>query len=83
MVCNAHYRNECITCIGEISIMLDRHEDVRAMVDMLTIAQVRHKIEVEYGLPLWYMPPTGTSLEDWHRDQLFETILEHDAMGDR
>ena len=83
MVCNAYYRNECITCIGEISIMLDRHEDVRAMVDMLTIAQVRHKIQIEYGLPLWNTVPTGMNIEDLHRDQLFETILEHDAMGDR
>ena len=63
--------------------MLDRHEDVRAMVDMLTIAQVRHQIEFDYGVPLWSMNTEASSIEEVHRDQLFELILESDAMGER
>ena len=63
--------------------MMNRHEDIRAMVDDLTIAQVRHSIEFDYGVPLWSMNSEASSIEEVHRDQLFELILEHDAMGNR
>ena len=60
---------------------MDRYGDLRAIVNDLTIAQVRHKISVEYGHPLWCNSnrPNGTSLDEWHREQLVSLYAEEDA----
>ena len=57
---------------------MDRYGDLWAMVNQLTIAQVRHKIIHEYGCDLWEMVE-GNSLEGLHREQLVSLYAEEDA----
>ena len=57
---------------------MDRYADLWAMVNDMTIAQVRHKIVHEYGCDLWEMME-GATLDGLHREQLVSIYAELDA----